>query len=416
MFTRFLSPVVSQLLADFRIVYLTGPRQSGKSTLAKQVAGELGMRYVTLDNQAVLAAADNDPHGFVEAFDAEKIVLDEFQYSPGLIPALKEASDRLTKKQRGKFLLTGSADIFRSALTQEALPGHMARLELLPLSITEITGQTRNLVDYLVAGQFSPTRLPKVSRSQLASWIITGGYPELQELGPRAKSVWFQSYLQGRLLKDFATLYTARGDYHSRLVALVAYLAGLSGNLLKYASVSNALMLDDKLVKAYIEVLELMFIVRRMPAYVKNAAKRLAVNMPKLHFVDTGLACHLLGLRTEEKLLDSQFYGGLLENLVYMEICKHVQSSAHEIALYHFRDKQKNEVDIVLEQGDGAIIGIEIKASASVNTQDFKGLNKLAELAGKKFLRGVLFYSGNEVLPFNQEGIPCFALPLSLLV
>ena len=126
MYKRDAEPLLVELLADFRIVYLTGPRQSGKTTLAKRLAEKLGMKYVTLDDQAVLATINNDPHGYIRSLAGQQIVLDEFQYAEGLIPAIKEASDALVEGEKGKFLLTGSADIFRSAKTQEALPGHLA--------------------------------------------------------------------------------------------------------------------------------------------------------------------------------------------------------------------------------------------------------------------------------------------------
>jgi uncharacterized protein len=415
-YSRKLAPFVAEMLREFRVVYLTGPRQAGKTTVVRELAEKTGMQYLTLDQQAVLQSALQDPHGFIHALDASNVALDEFQYAPSLIPAIKAASDALPRQSRGKFLLTGSADIFRSAKAQESLPGHMARLELFPLSISELTGQSRNLVDYLCAGEFQNKPVPHLHREQLAQWILQGGYPEVQDKSPRGRQVWFKSYMEGRLFKDFETLYAARGDYHSRLQALAPYLAGLCGNLLKYASIANDLGQNDKVVKSYVEILELMFIVRRAPAWVKNRAKRLATGMPKLHFVDTGLACHLLGLRAPEQLINSQYYGGLVENLIYMECCKQAGWAQREITAHHFRDHSKNEVDLVLEQADGSIIGVEIKASASINKQDFKGLNKLAEYAGKKFMRGIVLYSGRELLPFSQEGHSMYAVPLGMLL
>lgn len=416
MFPRKLAPLIGEMLNEFRIVYLTGPRQAGKTTLARALADKLGMKYLTLDQQAVLESATQDPHGFIQSLDLQKVALDEFQYAPQLIPAIKAVSDELPPDTRGKFLLTGSADIFRSAKVQEALPGHMARLELYPLSVSEITGQPRNLVDYLIAGDFHAKSVPPLKREQLAEWILTGGYPEVQGKSPRARQAWFKSYMEGRLFKDFETLYAARGDYHSRLQALAPYLAGLSGNLVKYASIANDLSLDDKVIKTYIEILELLFIVRRVPPWLKNRAKRQTAGMPKLHFIDPGLASHLLGLRTPEQLFGSQFYGGLLETVLYMELCKQAGWAQEDIALYHFRDNRKNEVDLVLEQSNHDIIGIEIKASASVDARDFKGLNKLAEQAGKKFRHGVLLYTGRELLPFTQGTHKHYALPLGLLL
>jgi len=409
-----LQPIIEELLVEFRVLYLTGARQSGKTTLVREIAERLNMGYITLDDQAMLASVDSDPHGFIRSLGSKRVVLDEFQYSPGLIPAIKEASDKLEPGEKGKFLLTGSADIFRSARTQEALPGHMARLELFPLSLSELSRSSFNIIDYLLAGDFQSRSISFTSREQFAGMILQGGYPEVQSKTPRAKQIWFKSYMEGWLYKDFESLYVARGDYHSKLHAMMPYLAGLSGNLLKYSNVANDLELNDKLVKSYIEILELMFIIRRVPSYLKNRAKRLTARMPKIHYVDTGLACHLLGIRNEDQLLTSQYYGGLLENLVYMECCKQASWAQEDIGIYHFRDKRKHEVDIVLERSNGDIIGIEVKASASVKTQDFKGLVTLAEFAGKAFKTGIVFYTGQEVLPFKQGAITFYALPIGL--
>lgn len=423
MYSRHLHPLVRDMLGEFRIVYVTGPRQSGKTTLARSVAAELGLRYLTLDDPALQAAAGADPYGFVRSFVGQPVVLDEFQQVPDLVPAIKEASDRhastLPARQtpgapgKGLFLLTGSADIFRSARAQEALPGHMARVELLPLSIAELFDSRQNLIDYLLAGNFSSLDPgPSPTREQIARLILLGGYPEVQRMSPRARSIWFRSYTEGRFFKDFESLYTARGDYHSRIRALAPYLAGRSGNLLKYASLANDLELNDKLAKSYVEILELMFLVRRVPSYRKNLARRLAVRMPKVHFVDTGLASHLLGLRNEARLLASPHYGALLETLVFLECAKHAEWADEEVGMYHFRDKRKREVDIVLERPDGRIVGVEVKASATVRREDFNGLAALAELGGAAFERGVVFYAGSEALPFHQGAIRFHALPL----
>ena len=407
--------MTQELLADFRIVYLTGPRQAGKTTLVRSVASDSGMRYVTLDNRAVRNAVRSDPHGFIRSLDEEKVVLDEFQYVPELIPAIKEASDGLAPERKGKFLLTGSADIFRSARAREALPGHMARLELYPLSVSELASQPLNLIDCLIRGDFHAPAVPFLSREAIARKILQGGYPEVQGKSTRTRSTWFQSYVEGRLFKDFETLYAARGDYHSRLRALAPYLAGLCANLLKYSNVANDLEIDDRLTRSYIEILELLFIVRRLPGYLKNRAKRIATRMPKLHYVDTGLACHLLGIRSERHLLHSGYYGALFENLIYMELTKHAAWSVEQVEIYHFRDRRKREVDVVLEFEGNRVIGIEIKASASVEVRDFKNLANLAEFTGTDFHRGVLIYTGDAVLPFRVEGRTFHALPVGLL-
>ena len=417
MYPRNSHALLSNLLSEFRILYLTGPRQANKTTLAKLIASQRDMQYLSLDDEGVMAAAKNDPHGFIRSFEGQNVVLDEFQYAPELISAVKQASDNLPINQKGKFLLTGSADIFSSARTQEALPGHMARVELWPLSVTEICGGTFNFIDYLLDADFSsPETFPELGREQLAQLLLEGGYPEVQEMSSRGKSIWYKSYMQGRLLKDFEALYAARGEYHGKLEALIPYLAGISGNLLKYANVANDLSQNDKIVKSYIEALEWMFIVRRVYPFVRNSAKRQTIGMPKLHFVDTGLACYLLGIRTPRQLATSHFYGALLESFVYMECLKHMTWAEEDVGIYHYRDKRQNEVDLVLERSGGGLIGIEVKASASVNEGDFKGLSKLFDFVGDRLETGIVFYGGTRVLPFLVKGRRFFAIPISRLM
>lgn len=416
MYPRHSETLLKELLNEFRILYLTGPRQAGKTTLARKIANDLGMDYISLDEQTALASAQSDPHGFIDSFTGKPVVLDEFQQAPELITAIKLASDQLQPHERGRFFLTGSADIFSSAKTQEALPGHLARIELYPLSITEMAGSHFNLIDFLLSDSLSiPDILPTLNREQLAQTLINGGYPELQSKSPRARQIWFQSYIQGRLLKDFDSIYHAKGDYHTKLKTLIPYLAGLSGNLLKYASIANDLALNDKVIKSYIEALEWMFIVKRIDPFVKNSAKCQTIGMPKLLMVDSGLACHLLGLKKPEQLLKSSFYGGLLESFVVMECFKHKVWAEDTMNIYHFRDGKKNEVDIILEQANGHLIGIEVKASSTVRESDFKGLRKFAEWVGERFKYGLVFYTGSRLLPFSNGKKPYYAIPLSVL-
>lgn len=417
MYQRNSAGLLLDLLDEFRILYLTGPRQAGKTTLAKAIAAKREMQYLSLDEEGVLASARNDPHGFIKSFSGQNVVLDEFQYAPELTSAIKLASDNLPPDHKGKFLLTGSADIFSSARTQESLPGHMARVELWPLSVTEMRGSRFNLINHLLTGDLSQQQtFADIGREQLAQMVLDGGYPEVQDKSPRGRQIWFKSYMQGRLFKDFETLYAARGEYHAKLEALIPYLAGLSGNLLKYASIANDLSQNDKVVKSYIEALEWMFIIKRIYPFVKNSAKRQTIGMPKLHMVDTGLACHLLGIRNARQLSRSPVYGSLLESFILMECFKHMGWADEEVGIYHFRDTSKNEVDIVLERGGGKLIGIEVKASASVGEPDFKGLRRFAEFVGNKLELGVVFYSGARVLPFKIAHRTFYAAPISLLL
>ena len=416
MLNRKLTPVVMDLLSEFRILYLAGPRQAGKTTLVRDIAAKKSLTYISFDDQTVMNAAKSDPVGFIDGLKSKNVILDEFQYIPELISAIKQASDNLAPHEKGKFLLTGSADIFRLAKTQESLPGHMVRLELYPLALSEKLNTSCNVIDALCDDDFNDCNIPLVSREKLASWIIQGGYPEVQEKSPRAKKLWYQSYIEGRLFKDFGTLHAARGDYHSRLKGLIAYLAGLSGNLMKYANIANDLGQEDKIIKSYIEILELMFFIKRVPGYLKNKAKRQAVTMPKLQLIDTGLACSILGIQNEKQLIQDQHFGGLLENLIYMELIKQNSWSNEQVSLLHFRDNNQHEVDMVLERENNQIIGVEVKATATLNQRDFTGLIKLAEFNPAQFQKGILFYSGKDILSFSKNGIKLFAVPMGFLI
>ncbi len=414
MIKRHIKARIKELLNDFRIVYLTGPRQAGKSTLVREIANEEGLGYYTLDDAALAGSAESDPLGFLASLP-KPLVLDEFQMAPALIGAIKMASDT-ADGQKGIFLLTGSSDVFRSAQVQEALPGHMARIELFPLSHAERNQQHDNAIDRLISGSFTTASCKALDRSELGTMLIEGGYPEATTKSPRSRSIWFDSYIRGRLLKDFEVVHHAKGDYQTKLSALVRNLAGMTGNLIKYANIANDLSQDDKTVKKYIEILELMFIIRRLHPYVHNSAKREVVGMPKLHFIDTGLACHLLGLKKPETLHTSHFFGGLVENLVFSELLKHATWADEEVRFYHFRDTAKRELDLIVERSDGGIVGIEVKASMTVKQEDFNGLSSLAEYAKDRFLHGVLLYSGDKTLPFKVNERTFHAVPLSLLL
>lgn len=415
LYKRHIKARLIELLNDFRIVYLTGPRQSGKSTLAKEIARENGLGYCTFDDTTLLASARSDPHGLLASLPTP-LVLDEFQMAPGLINAIKMMSDAADGR-KGLFLLTGSSDIFRSALVQESLPGHMARVELYPLSMAERSEfeEQHNLVDWLFQGTFEKTPLEPLDRKSLANLLMDGGYPEVIVKSPRSRSVWFASYIEGRLLKDFEAMHHAKGDYPTKLSSLIRNLAGMTGNLIKYANIANDLSQDDKTVKRYMEILELMFIIRRVHPYVRNSAKRTVVGMSKLHFLDTGLACHLLGLKKVDVLHVSHLFGGLVENFVYCELLKHATWSEEEINIYHFRDTGRHELDLVIERSDGKVIGVEVKASMSIRREDFSGLSVFAEYAGERFLGGVLFYSGDKILPFRINDTVFHAIPISSL-
>ncbi len=376
----------------------------------------MGYEYITLDNQAVLASARNDPRGFLLSMDNRPVVLDEFQYEPQLIPVIKEVSDSLSNDERGRFLLTGSADIFSSAKVKESLPGHMVKVTLYPLSQAEITGRKCGFLSALFAEKFPIQKTEVSSRLAIASKILRGGFPEPHNKSARFRQNWFESYLDGRLYKDFESLYDARGNYIEKTGALMTILASRAGNLLKYSGLGKALGFNDKLIKNYISVLSQMYLLHLLPGYRKQRARSATVSMPKVHMIDTGLATYLMGIRTEEQLVESQYFGGLLENFILLECLKQSAELDDELKFFHFRDNNQREVDIVVEKAGGVVAGIEVKAAQTVNEKDFHGLRVLADYAGKKFSRGILLYSGDRTLPFTFDNREFLAVPMATLL
>lgn len=413
MYQRAIKQRILESLEEFRVVYIPGPRQAGKSTLVREISDATDREYVTLDEQITRDSAESDPEGFIDSFSHTKVSIDEIQYVPELVLAVKQISDRLTPTEKGKFLLTGSTDIFSAKVVSDRLPGHMNTLTLYPLTLCELARKSDNPVDRIVNSKFIPQAELTLTKEDLYSRILRGGYPEVQEKSERARINWFRSYIEARVLKDFEEVYNGRGAYIDDANALLNLLAGRCGNLISYNNLSEELGIGDEKTKRMTLALEQMFLVKNVSGYLKNRSKRLAVTTPKIYFVDTGLACYLLGIRTSEQLLESQYFGGLLENLIMLDLHKSAVFSDSEVRLHYFRDNQKREVDIVLEEPGGAITGVEIKAAKSIGRSDFSGLRQLANYAGSRFKQGMLLYSGDKILPMKIESHSMLAVPFS---
>jgi uncharacterized protein len=285
MYTRHIQKRIIESLDEFRVVYVPGARQAGKSTLIRKLSEETGRQYITLDKQALRDSAASDPEGFIDAYEGEGISIDEVQYIPDLVLAIKQVSDLLSPQQKGKFLLTGSTDLFAGKEITDRLPGHMDTLTMYPLSIAELTGRTHNVVDRIIDASFIKNGYVITSKQDLCEIILNGGYPEVQSKSPRSRTSWFRSYVQARILKDFENVYSGRGDYITHANALLNLLARRCGNLLSYNNLSNELGIGDEKTKNMTIALEQMFIVHRAMGYIKNRSKRLAVTTPKIHFI-----------------------------------------------------------------------------------------------------------------------------------
>jgi predicted AAA+ superfamily ATPase len=408
MFTRHLQQSLQAALADTPATLLVGARQTGKSTLCESVAvGEHRARYLTFDDAAVLAAARADPGGFVAGLDTP-VVLDEIQRAPELFPALKLAVDR--RRQPGRFLLTGSANVLMLPRVAESLAGRMEVLTLWPLSQGEIGGVREGFIDAVFAAALSLPKSPGLSRSEILGRALRGGYPEpLQRSDPRRRRAWFGSYITTILQRDVRDISNIEGL--AALPRLLTILGARAASLLNYAELSRSAAMPQSTLKRYIDLLEATFLIRIVPAWSSNRAKRL-MKTPRLLLTDTGLLAYLTGLTEARLEEDTNLAGALLENFVAMELTKQASWSEIHPEICHYRTLAGQEVDLVLEGDDGRIVGVEVKASAAIGTGDFKGLASLREASGRRFHRGIVLYTGTEALPFGDK---LYALPISAL-
>jgi predicted AAA+ superfamily ATPase len=382
-----------------------GPRQAGKTTLCRLVAGRRGARLLSLDDAATLAAASRDPAGFIAGLDTP-VVLDEIQKAPALLPAIKLAVDR--RRDPGRFLLTGSADVLALPRVSESLAGRMEVLTLWPLSQGEILGRTEGFIAAMFGADEPIQARPGETRAELIHLALRGGYAEvLGRKDPARRRAWYRSYVTTILQRDVRDMAQIGGL--TELPRLLSVLAARSSSLLNVAELSRSLGLAHTTLTRYLALLESAFLVRRIPAWAGSRARR-AIKTPRILIPDTGLLGHLAGLTPSRLSEDSTAVGPLLESLVAGELLKQLAWNDTHAELYHFRTHAGREVDLVLEVDDGRVVGIESKAAAGVGRTDLRGLEALREVAGKRFHRGIVLYAGRESLPF---GAGICALPLS---
>jgi len=408
MIRRNLTPQILAALRDTPVVYLQGPRQAGKSTLAQVLRNEgHDADYFTLDDAATLAAAQGDPDGFIAGLP-ERVILDEVQRVPDLFRAIKRAVD--TKRQPGRFLLTGSAQALVLPKVAESLAGRMEVLTLWPFSAGEMAGRQEGFVDACFAREFKSGAYRDTGWASLTERIVTGGFPEVVARAEAARrQAWFGSYLTTILERDVRDLANIAGLRD--LPRLLRLAASRAMGLLNFADLSRDAAMPQTTLQRYWALFEATFLIRALPPWHANLGLRL-VKTPKVLLADTGLLCHLLGLDATRLRADDLMTGAALECFVATELTKQIAWSETRPGLFHYRTHTQQEVDFVLEDARGRLVGIEVKKTASPASNDFKGLRHLADQAGKRFLRGILLYTGSTGVAFEAN---LHAAPVSSL-
>jgi predicted AAA+ superfamily ATPase len=400
---RGMASVVADAMESARAVALLGPRQAGKSTLAQVLAGgRVPADYLTLDDDPVRSAARADPQGFVAAL-GRRTVIDEVQRAPDLLLAVKSRLDR--DRSPGQFLLTGSANLRRVPGVADALPGRLDYLTLWPLTQGEIAGRYEDVLQRAFDGDIPSIVDAPVGRHEYAEMLVAGGFPEARMRSPAARMRFFTSYVGSIVDRDVADV--ARVQDPTAVGTLLRLVAARSGALARYETLARDAALDGKTVKSHLDVLERLFLVRiRRPWHV-NLGKR-QVKAPKLYMADSGLLAGMLGAGAGRVRDDDGLAGALFETFVATELERQASWSPQPLTFWHYREGER-EVDTIVEWPSGEIVGVEVKASATVRARDFTGLAHLRDRVGARLRAGLVVYAGQRTLPFGNR---LWALPL----
>jgi len=390
-------------LTDSPVVLIHGPRQSGKTTLARVVCDPLGYRYLTFDDDTTREAATIDPVGFIADLPAN-VVLDEIQRVPALLTAIKASVD--VDRTPGRFVLTGSTNVLLVPNLADSLAGRMEILRLHPLAQVELEQRTTSFLKNLFEDGFSAGTGDRLGK-ELAERVVAGGYPAaLERTTATRRARWYSDYVQAIVERDVRDLTRVQGlDVLPKLMTMAA---GQTARLINVTELSAPFQLSRPTIREYVTLLERVFLLEELPPWHTNRLSRL-VKTPKLHVGDTGLVAALLGIDADDLWADRSLYGQLLETFVLQELRRLATSHERVLAFHHFRDKDGVEVDIVIEQGARAVAGVEVKAAATVTEADFRGLRKLQHAAGSAFRHGVVLYDGNTSVTFGNG---MYAVPI----
>ncbi|WP_067583949.1 ATP-binding protein [Endozoicomonas ascidiicola] len=417
-------------LKDTPVIIITGPRQSGKTTLAQHFLAQMTDSaensaekgsYLTLDDENILAVAQRDPIGLLRQ-QRRPMVIDEIQRAPELIRTIKMLVDE--DRKPGSFILTGSADLMTLPTLADSLAGRAEFVTLYPFSQPELqqdstkqagknkapdpcSAQESDIIQQLLSADFVPEHRRHFEYDEVIAAIVCGGYPEVLQRSASRRNRWYRAYTDAIIRRDIKDVFQLQKlDEMGQLLKL---LAPISSEALNYASLGKAVQMDTKSVQKYVSALENLYLVKRIPAWHRNELKR-AIKQPKIHFVDTGLLCATRGINETAIKADRNLTGALMETWICSELLKAIAVSEEDCQLFHYRDKSQREVDFILANNNGLATGIEVKAGMTIKKDMFAALEMLIEAGSIQ--KGVIVYNGDKMLPFSDKLV---AVPVGCL-
>ncbi len=404
MYKRSVEAILQEAMNISPVVLLSGARQVGKSTLVLS----LEQPYRVFDNLSEREAAFTDSIGYVKSL-VKPITLDEIQKVPEILEGIKIDVD--SDRKNGNFLLTGSANVLDMKRAKDTLAGRLIEIKMWPLSQKELHDKpTENIIDLLFDSEVCKIQPASMTYETILNAIINGGYPEIQKINSkRGKSLWFNSYISTYVERDIRDVGELRDI--SAFIRFFNIIAPRSCGLINKSDLASDASLSESTVNNYLSMLEMIYQISLLKPYSSNISKRF-IKSSKMFMTDSGVFCHLLGIRSTEELLHSSYKGDIIETFVYSELLKHMSYSETQVQLYHYRTNDKKEIDFILERGD-KIIAIEIKSSLSIKKDAFKHIVDFQSKEQKEVV-GIVFYGGDTLLSFSDEKYLRYALPLSL--
>ncbi|MEB3062269.1 ATP-binding protein [[Mycobacterium] zoologicum] len=398
---RNLRPRVEETLADTRIVVVQGARQVGKSTLAAEITRHRGGRLVTLDDDVTRTAAATDPHGFVRQFPDGLLTIDEVQRVPELVLALKAAVD--TDQRPGRYLLTGSANLLQLPATEDSLAGRAESLELFGFSQGELAGVTETFIDRLFAGDLFLGHASSLTRHDYLTRACTGSYPEVvNRPSTRRRNAWLDNYVDRIVQRDAPDV----SNLHriADLPRLLRLLAARSASELNLSSLAAGTEIPVRTLPPYLDLLETLYLIDRIPAWSTNLSKRV-IDRPKVLLLDSGLAARLVNVSPAGAgpNANPDAAGAIIETFVISELRRQLGWSELTPRLFHYRDRDGAEVDLILETADGRIAAIEIKSAATLRGKDTRWIARLRDSVGARFAGGLILHTGPQAQPLGDR-------------
>ncbi|MDR0310813.1 MAG: ATP-binding protein [Acidobacteriota bacterium] len=403
-YARWQKDLIRKTLKARRVVVISGPRQSGKTTLAKQVATKKDV-FRTLDNDALLRVALSDPSGFVRHAEGTMII-DEIQKAPLLLTAIKQAVDE--NSMPGQFLLTGSADIRTLPAVSDSLAGRISHMRLRTLTMGELLDKRPSFFERAFTKDW-PSQIKGYDKAAIVDLAFRGGYPEVVKLPITARERWHADYAERLLNRDLRDI--ANIQRQGALRSLLDVLAAWSGKLMDIAGICGKLSVSRKTVESYINALLALHLFERLPPWLKTDYDRVG-RREKIFATDTGFMASLLQWRMDNILLDADRSGKIVETFVFNELAAQIDLY-DGYRFYHYRDRQNREIDFIVENDRGELLGMEVKAGSLFSTDDCRHMVWFKNnIVPDKPFTGIVLHSGQDILPLggNMYAVPIAAL------